>query len=164
MADRLHVYLSGEPIGIVERLAGGRYQFTYSDDYRKSGGVPLSPTLPVGVGPFRSGHIEAYLEGLLPEKPEVRRGWAAALGTGNDAFDLLGSMGLDCVGAVQFVKPGDEKQVSERSSEYRPWTDRMIAERLNWAREPGCMSAYSPRLRSPASPCSPRGCSGQNRP
>jgi HipA-like protein len=69
MADELAVFLAGKHVGTVSGPRGGRYEFTYTDDYRRTGRVPLSPTLAIGPGPL--------------------------MDTSDDAFDLLTGMGLD---------------------------------------------------------------------
>ncbi|RJO70009.1 hypothetical protein D5S18_29540 [Nocardia panacis] len=137
MADELVVFLAGRLAGYVDRSPGGRYRLTYAPEYRRHGQVPLSPVLRIGDGPFRSEHVEAFLDGLLPEKVDVRTAWAAEFGTTDEVISLLGGMGLDCVGAVQFVRPGDERNILDRNAEYPDRTDRMIGARLRALRETG---------------------------
>ncbi|MDP9118485.1 MAG: HipA domain-containing protein [Actinomycetota bacterium] len=137
MADEMAVFLAGTPVGKVSRTPGERYTFTYTDEYRRTGRVPLSPTLPIGTGPFKSHHIGAYLEGLLPEKDAVRQQWAAEMDTGDNAFDLLTGMGLDCVGAVQFVPTDQLVDLEIRLADYLLQTDDAIGNRLRGLRETG---------------------------
>ena len=137
MADELAVFLSGIRMGAVVRSPGGRYGLDYADDYRRTGRIPLSPTLPIGPGPFKSEHIDAYLEGLLPEKPAVREQWAIELGTTDHAFALLTAMGRDCVGSVQFTPPNQVSDLLARPSDYKLQSMREIGDRLRGLRESG---------------------------
>lgn len=137
MADELAVFLAGTRVGTVSRTPGGRYGFAYTDEYRRTGRVPLSPTLPIGPGPFKADHIGAYLEGLLPEKDAVRQQWAAEMETSDDAFDLLTGMGLDCVGAVQFIPTDRTDDLAIRPADYLLQTDEAIGDRLRELRKTG---------------------------
>jgi serine/threonine-protein kinase HipA len=48
--------------------------------------------------------IRAYLEGLLPDRAEVRESWAKRFKVSSkNAYGLLAHVGEDCPGAVQFV-------------------------------------------------------------
>lgn len=56
-----------------------------------------------------------YLWGLLPEDPAARRHVAADAGVSpNNPFALLGVIGLDCPGAVQFVPQDSDAYRDER--------------------------------------------------
>ncbi|MEB3031794.1 HipA N-terminal domain-containing protein [[Mycobacterium] nativiensis] len=80
----------------------------------------------------RFGHqaVAAYVEGLLPENPDVRAAWAAELKAGGTAFDLLAVMGWDCIGAVHFAREDTPDELAQRAADYRPVTDTEVGERL----------------------------------
>jgi serine/threonine-protein kinase HipA len=130
MTDQLAVLLRGQIVGDWLRNHLGQYTFTYRENYRSTGRVPLSPALPISDTRFGHQAVAAYVEGLLPENPDVRAAWAAELKTGETAFDLLAAMGRDCVGAVQFVREDTPGELARRAADYRPVTDTEIGERL----------------------------------
>jgi serine/threonine-protein kinase HipA len=72
-------------------------------------GRPLSLSLPFGLGdePLKGPFVEHYFDNLLPDSPAIRRRVAERFRTGSvEAFDLLGAVGRDCVGALQFLPEG----------------------------------------------------------
>lgn len=65
--------------------------------------------MPLSTRPYRDKVVLSYLWGLLPEDPAARRHVAADAGISpNNPFALLGVIGLDCPGAVQFVPQGSD--------------------------------------------------------
>lgn len=90
--------------------------------------------------PCQLGHIEARSSapicgGLLPEDSVTRENVAADAGISpNNPFVLLGVIGLDCPGAVQFCLPGAD---SFRKERLVPIDDREIARRLRMGRKEG---------------------------
>lgn len=137
MTDQLAVLLRGQIVGDWSRNRMGQYTFTYRQDYRGTGRIPLSPALPISDTRFGHQAISAYVEGLLPENPNVRTAWAAELNTTESAFDLLAAMGKDCIGAVQFAHDDELDQLGQRAADYRPVTDTAIGERLAALRATG---------------------------
>ena len=94
MTDQLVVLLRGQIVGDWRRNRLGQYTFTYREDYRSTGRVPLSPALPISDTRFGHQAVAAYVDGLLPENPDVRAAGAAELKSGEAAFDLLAAMGM----------------------------------------------------------------------
>jgi serine/threonine-protein kinase HipA len=105
--SELVVLLAGEPIGVVRRHAGGRLSFVYDEAWQEAGDAyPLSLSLPLIEHEHEDAAIRAYLEGLLPDRVEVRNSWGKQFHvSGKNAFGLLAHVGEDCPGAVQFVSP-----------------------------------------------------------
>ena len=105
----LRVALRGVFTGTVTRSRDGVVSFAYDGGYRD---IPLSPSLPIrdAISGGAHGHqaVANFLAGLLPDNPAVRARWAAEFKIPDEPFLLLSHMGLECAGAVQFVKPGDE--------------------------------------------------------
>jgi len=98
------VTLTGQPVGRLEELDGGRTRFTYSTDWLcRSTAVPISLTLPLRPEPYESQGLHPFFENLLPE------GWLLELSSKklriskDDAFGLLLALGSDCVGAVEIA-------------------------------------------------------------
>lgn len=137
MTDQLAVLLRGQIVGDWSRNRLGQYTFTYRENYRSTGRIPLSPALPISDTRFGHQAVAAYVEGLLPENPEVRAVWASELKTSETAFDLLAAMGRDCVGAVQFAHEDALDELAQRAADYRLVTDTEIGERLAALRATG---------------------------
>lgn len=128
MAERhLYVVLDGELVGDAFEGPRNGWRFEYDARYRQTGRVPLSPALPINDTAYDDASIRAYVEGLLPERAEVRETWARALATSTDAFDLIAGMGLDCIGAVQFTP---DLALARRTSKFVPVTAAHLGERL----------------------------------
>lgn len=93
-------------------------ELQYAPAWRASPlGRPLSLSLPFALGdePLKGPAVENYFENLLPDSPTIRRRVAERFRTGSvDAFDLLGAIGRDCVGALQFLPDGQEPQGHDR--------------------------------------------------
>lgn len=137
MTDQLAVLLRGQIVGDWSRNHLGQYTFSYRENYRSTGRIPLSPALPISDTRFGHQAVAAYVEGLLPENPEVRAVWASELKTSETAFDLLAAMGRDCVGAVQFAHEDALDELAQRAADYRLVTDTEIGERLAALRATG---------------------------
>ncbi len=85
-------------------------ELQYDPAWRASAvGRPLSLSLPFGLGdePLKGPAVEHYFDNLLPDSPTIRNRVAERFRTGSvEAFDLLGAVGRDCVGALQFLPEG----------------------------------------------------------
>ena len=111
-AGVLDVLIAGKLAGTLSQDGAGSLFFAYERDYR---GVPLSSSMPLSTRPYRDKVVLPYLWGLLPEDPAARRHVAADAGISpNNPFALLGVIGLDCPGAVQFVPQGSDAYRDER--------------------------------------------------
>jgi len=103
--NELIVLLDGREAGRVLRK-GDRLQFVYNDDWRRSDqAYPLSLSMPLAAGTHGHREINAFLWGLLPDNDRTLERWAREfhVSAGN-AFALIGNVGEDCAGAVQFVR------------------------------------------------------------
>ena len=107
--DRLDLWMNGIPVGYwevrrgVERLV---YLPEWLDDPQ---GRPLSLSLPFTPGNQPPGTIVAdYFDNLLPDSEPIRRRIAQRYGLRSTApFELLASIGRDCVGAIQMLPAGE---------------------------------------------------------
>ena len=128
MAD-LAVFIEGRPAGWITATDEGRVaMFRYHSDYLVGGrSTPLSLSAPLGRGEH---DVTRWIDGLLPDNLQVRRKWAAREGARSaSAMDLLSTpIGLDCAGAVQFCRPGDEESRHNRHSGLEPLGDSEVAE------------------------------------
>jgi serine/threonine-protein kinase HipA len=138
MTDSLLVILEDQTAGTVTRLRGGRLRFDYSDEYReRSGGTPLSLSMPIQVRSHPDQVVTSWLWGLLPDNHAVLRRWAREFHvSASSAFSLLATpVGEDCAGAVRFALPDEVDRVLGRSGDVAWLTDDDVAERLRELRE-----------------------------
>ena len=134
MTDLL-VFIEGRLAGEIAAGAGNAAEFCYENDYLEDPSrTPLSVCAPLGHGRYQIGR---WLDNLLPDNVAVRRRWAArnSAPTARPA-DLLGTpIGLDCAGAVQFCRPGDEAALLSRAGGLEPCSDHDVAEWIRRARK-----------------------------
>ncbi|MDR0960473.1 MAG: HipA domain-containing protein [Propionibacteriaceae bacterium] len=130
--NELSVLLYGRVVGRLAQDRNGRHRFTYASD---AGPLRLSRTMPPSKRDYRHRVIEPFIEGLLPDNPRVREAEGVRLGvSGGNPFALLGELGLDCAGAVQFCAPDRVDEVMNRSGSLIPQSRGQIAERLRLLR------------------------------
>ncbi|OGW81851.1 MAG: phosphatidylinositol kinase [Omnitrophica bacterium GWA2_52_8] len=90
--------------GILSETEKG-CQFAYDQNYLRSGGKPISVSLPLRPEPYESEKLFSFFEGLLPE------GWyldivrATEKIDAKDSFSLLLATTGDTIGAVTIQKP-----------------------------------------------------------
>jgi serine/threonine-protein kinase HipA len=66
MTDALLVIFDDQTAGTVTRLRGARLRFDYTDAYReRSGGTPLSLSMPIQVQSHPDQVVRSWLWGLL---------------------------------------------------------------------------------------------------
>lgn len=128
----LDVWIAGKRAGELSQNEFGALSFAYLRDYR---GVPLSSAMPLSTRTYRDKILRLYLWGLLPEDQATREHVAADAGISpGNPFALLGVIGLDCPGAVQFCSPNSR---SHRGESLIPISDCEIAKRLRAGRKEG---------------------------
>jgi serine/threonine-protein kinase HipA len=117
-------------MGSVVRTRGGRLSFEYDAAYAaRPGATPLSVSMPLGVRTHTDARIAPWLEGLLPDNPDVVRRWATRFGVKPSPVAILGTpVGEDCAGAVRFT--GATAEGSPRASGVRWLKTSEIEERL----------------------------------
>lgn len=101
--------------------------------HRASAGLPRLPSeRDAGV----SAGTRAYLAGILPDTREVREAMAGRLGVSSESqFSLLGEMGADFPGAIQFLSDEQWENYGSDDGELVPVDDAQIAARLRGLRE-----------------------------
>lgn len=124
---------------IGERLAGeldldnGQAVFRYSLDYRRQADVPLSVQFPLAYDGAEGKKLCNWLEGLLPDDPDILRALCAEHGfAGSEALRLLGTpMGADCAGAVRFCPHDRLAALQAGTGGLEPIDEADIADWLN---------------------------------
>lgn len=90
----------------------GGHELRYEPGWAESPeGRPLSLSLPFTPGnvSHRGGVVANYFDNLLPDSVSIRSRIRTRYGAAStEAFDLLNSIGRDCVGAIQLLPDGGE--------------------------------------------------------
>ncbi len=108
---QLKVFLQGHLVGEYKKTLSGETLFTYSNLWVKYG-FPISQTLPLSTAPYKGNHSRAYFENLLPDSKEERDAIAAKMRAhSSDHFDLLRSIGRDCIGALRFTENTESDRI-----------------------------------------------------
>ncbi len=104
---QLLVLMNGRSVGTVRMNNSGRLEFRYDKEWRKSQwALPLSHSMPLTSAVHGNEVISAFMWGLLPDNEVTLREWGKRHHVSpNSCFALLGAVGADCPGAIQFAAP-----------------------------------------------------------
>ena len=105
----LNVYLNGRIVGQLEKTNLGQMRFFYDPSWLNfERSLPISLSLPLTSNAYTGGVVESYFRNLLPDSQAILNRIRSRLKiSSTHPFDLLASIGRDCVGALQFLKPGE---------------------------------------------------------
>ncbi len=132
----LSVLMNGILVGHLEKKNNTGFIFTYHQGWLDTPGArPISLSLPLLHQPFTGDVVYNFFDNLLPDSPQIRARIQTAFQTPtNQAFDLLASIGKDCIGAVQIIdgpisifkkqinyKSLDEKEIASLLSGYQEY-------------------------------------------
>ena len=110
--EPLNVCLNSRLVGQLRRDISGAISFQYDPSWLEWEFVlPVSLSLPLREQAYSGAPVVAVFDNLLPDNDHLRRQIAARTrAEGADAYSLLGAIGHDCVGALQFlpqdIEPG----------------------------------------------------------
>jgi serine/threonine-protein kinase HipA len=138
MTEQLIAYADGLTMGAVTRGKNARLAFTYTEEWIASpAAYPLSVSIPLTLDTQGRRKIEPFLWGLLPDNEIVLGQWARKFHVSpRNVFGLLSSVGEDCAGAVQFVRPERMDAVRSDARAEVEWLDEAgVAERLRALRQ-----------------------------
>lgn len=126
--NKLAVWVNG--IHAADWTASSRGdELQYTDEWVRSRlGRPISLSLPFNLDnqPIRGDRVRYYFDNLLPDTETLRQKIQLRYGTATqDPFDLLASVGRDCVGAVQLLPPG-ERPTDVQSVNFKELSEREI--------------------------------------
>lgn len=130
MSRRLAVLLSGRRIGTLTQTH--RIEFEYDENYLLlDEPTPLSLAMPPRREPYRREQTLPWLDGLLPDRLEVRQRWAQRYGvSARNPVALVAEMGRDCPGAVQICPEPQIDDVLASRGDLVPLTDDQLGQRL----------------------------------
>lgn len=127
MIRHLVVLLHGQPVAELTRTRTGAIRLQYD----AAASRPISLSLPLEEGSMTGQRVETYLRGLIPEDPRA----LTALGREHhidptDVIEVLGVIGKDCAGAVQFCLESEIPAVRHARGELEAASDADIEARL----------------------------------
>jgi len=101
----LKVLMNGIPVGNLEKTITGGLIFTYEEKWLNTPGArPISLSLPLVTKQFVGDVVYNFFDNLLPDNTQVRSRIQTRFQAPTDQpFDLLASIGKDCVGAIQIL-------------------------------------------------------------
>lgn len=116
----LNILMNGILIGALEKTKQGSLIFTYDQGWLNTPGArPVSLSLPLISQPFSGDVVYNFFDNLLPDNQQIRARIQAKFHAPTDQpFDLLASIGRDCVGAVQIIEgkvPDFKKEINFES-------------------------------------------------
>jgi HipA-like protein len=129
----LVVLSDGERMGVVTQGETGALRFEYDGSWRAAASsFPLSLSMPLVTVRHDGPVVRAFLEGLLPDDPELRQRWGRRFGVSpNNPFSLLEHMGADCPGALQFLREEAVEAIVSGAADGVSWhTEADVAEIL----------------------------------
>ena len=131
----LHVVFNGRVIGDVRRTGKRQMRLRYDPAVvTETWFTPLSLSMPASTLRHREKTLEPWLDGLLPDRPELLRQWGRRFAiTDERPFSLLEHVGEDLAGAAQFVRPDRLDAVLADQGSLTLLTDDDVAERLRRA-------------------------------
>jgi serine/threonine-protein kinase HipA len=107
--------MNGYEVGEYIQRRSGAQEFIYSDSWlERSGSIPISLSLPLTDKCHKGEIVYNYFDNLLPDSMDIRNRIQARFGIKtNQPFDLLSSIGRDCVGAVQLLNQRAEVEIKK---------------------------------------------------
>lgn len=134
--EKLRVVLNGTVVGMLEKHAGGAMSFVYQEEWlAQAGARAISLSLPLQPEPFRGDVVYNFFDNLLPDSELIRsRIQARFRTTTKQPFDLLASIGSDCVGAIQLY-PEHAEVAPAKQVNAVPVSDEEIEQLLQGYRE-----------------------------
>ncbi len=123
----LNVLMNGILIGRLEKTPTSVLRFFYDEAWLKTEGArPVSLSLPLAGKQFSGDVVYNFFDNLLPDNQQIRARIQAKFHIAtNQPFDLLASIGRDCVGAIQIVE--DEISTFQKKIKSESLNEKEIA-------------------------------------
>jgi len=121
----LHVLMNGLLVGTLTKHSHGGLSFAYDHSWlQQIGARPISLSLPLSQLAYEGDVVYNFFDNLLPDNPQIRARIQAKFRIStNQPFDLLASIGKDCVGAIQICN----LRSSVKQIKAEPLTEKAIA-------------------------------------
>ncbi len=101
---KLYVYMNHKHVGDLIQSSSKTLSFQYSLIWlREHSDFPISYCMPVREKPYANEEVIFYFDNLFPDIKYIRERLArSANSKSTETFDMLGAIGRDCIGALQF--------------------------------------------------------------
>jgi serine/threonine-protein kinase HipA len=111
----LYVYMNGILVGGLVRESTGNLVFTYHPSWLTFENTrPISLSMPLTEKAYKGSVVSCYFDNLLPDSESIRKRIQTRFSSPSDnCFDLLTSIGGDCVGALQLLPQPDIKNIKK---------------------------------------------------
>lgn len=115
-SKELIILMNGRQVGKVYELENARLEFVYDKAWHQSSrNMPLSLSMPLTKSTHEHRVVSAFMWGLLPDNEFVLSDWGKRHNVSpKNCFSLLGAVGEDCPGAIQFYKPEDLQNLNNQ--------------------------------------------------
>lgn len=126
----LNILMNGILVGQLVKKSNGVLSFIYDPQWLNvPKSRPLSLSLPLIDRPYEGDIVYNFFDNLLPDNPQIRTRIQTQFQIAtNQPFDLLASIGRDCVGAIQIIEGKIEKFKKQINAQ--PLTEKEIADIL----------------------------------
>lgn len=133
LAQVLYCHMNDQYVGTLTRTKG-QLTFRYAATWLAHSAVrPLSLSLPLSGHSLSGEKVSAYFDNLLPDEKAVREAIRDNVGAASSQpFDLLSSIGKDCVGAIAFTD--SEQPVALSVPKVQPLDESGVAKQIKAAR------------------------------
>lgn len=114
MVDKLNLFMNSIKVGSLEKLKG-KLQFKYEDTwFSHPASRAISLSMPLSAKVYTGDVVYHFFDNLLPDNPVIRKRIQVLFHTNSvHVFDLLASIGKDCIGAIQLLKEGEVAKSSK---------------------------------------------------
>lgn len=121
--------MNGRVVGKLEKMHSGGLMFYYESSWLQSPDArPISLSLPLVPEPFVGDIVYNFFDNLLPDNPNIKARIQAKFKTvTNKPFDLLASIGRDCVGAIQLLEGEIINPIFSEKMPMLPVTEKEIS-------------------------------------
>lgn len=128
-SEVLTVLMNGRVVGKLEKMYSGGLIFYYDPTWLQSPDArPISLSLPLVPQPFVGDLVYNFFDNLLPDNPIIKaRIQAKFKAATSKPFDLLASIGRDCVGAIQLLAGEIIHPILPEKMSLRPVTEKEIS-------------------------------------
>ena len=123
----LDVYLNGYLVGEFKKSGSGAHSFQYNNEWLNlKGARPISLSMPLSKQQYSGDVVYNYFDNLLPDNLEIRQRIITRYRSNSSLpFDLLSSIGRDCVGALQLLPKGI-KPTNVKNLEHKVLSDKAL--------------------------------------
>lgn len=128
-SEVLQVWYRERKVGLLKKNVDSSVTFKYDEEWIENG-IAISLSLPLIDKEYVGAEVSSYFDNLLPENDRLRKLIAKKFKAQSDsAYDLLSTIGRDCVGALTFLPLGEELHF-EKKLQYAPISESEIANKI----------------------------------